>query len=144
MDDLENEFNFDYENDKQNGQHIAEAMLHGQMSYGRGDDHDMPHMTHTMLPQVPLLTNGPSVSISFFSSSQICLDEACFYGYKLSYLLALLQNEDLSGISPEHHALVIPPFMGSGGKRVHPLPYIESSLPGILTVYASIHYVLSG
>lgn len=46
----------------------------------------------------------------------------------------LLQHEDLSGISPEHHALVIPPFMGSGGKRVHPLPYIESNLPGILKV----------
>ncbi|MCO5601057.1 hypothetical protein L7F22_055174 [Adiantum nelumboides] len=98
VDDLENEFNFDYESEKKNGQHIAEAMLHGQMSYGRGDDHDMPHMTHTMIPQVPLLTNGPS-------------------------------TEDLSGISPEHHALVIPPFMGSGGKRVHPLPYIEANLP---------------
>lgn len=83
VDDLENEFNFDYENEKQNGQHIAEAMLHGQMSYGRGDDHDMPHMTHTMLPQVPLLTNGPMVSTPssvspFFSSnlSKFAIDEA--------------------------------------------------------------------
>ncbi|KAH7414784.1 hypothetical protein KP509_14G011300 [Ceratopteris richardii] len=80
------------------GQHIAEAMLHEHMSYGRGGGHDMPHMTSTMLPQVPLLTNGP-------------------------------ESEDISGIPPEHHALIIPSFMGSGGKRVHPLPYPESQLP---------------
>ncbi|KAI5073644.1 hypothetical protein GOP47_0012047 [Adiantum capillus-veneris] len=96
VDDLENEFSYDIGD--RSGQHIAEAMLHEQMSYGRGGGHDMPHMTPTMLPQVPLLTNGP-------------------------------MSEDQSGIPPEHHALIIPSFMGSGSKRVHPLPFPEPQLP---------------
>lgn len=57
VDDLENEFNFG-DRDKQDMQYIAEAMLHGHMSYGRGGDTDMPHVVQTTLPQVPLLTNG--------------------------------------------------------------------------------------
>ncbi|KAH7447502.1 hypothetical protein KP509_01G109400 [Ceratopteris richardii] len=96
VDDIENEFNYDIRD--RSGQHIAEAMLHEQMSYGRGDAHDIPHMTSTMPSQVPLLTNG-------------------------------LMSEDISGIPPEHHALIIPSFMGSGGKRVHPLPFPDSQLP---------------
>eukprot|EP00249_Psilotum_nudum_P017916 c26549_g2_i1 orf=621-1757(+) len=99
VDDLENEFDFASLDDKLDGQYIAEAMLHGHMSYGRGGDHDVPHMMQTLPPQVPLLTNGTMV------------------------------NADLHGIPHEQHALVIPPFMGGGGKRVHPLPYLESNLP---------------
>nr|QBC40964.1 cellulose synthase 3 [Cunninghamia lanceolata]QBC40965.1 cellulose synthase 3 [Cunninghamia lanceolata] len=57
VDDIENEFNFG-ERDKQDMQYVAEAMLHGQMSYGRGGDTDMPHVVPTTFPQVPLLTNG--------------------------------------------------------------------------------------
>lgn len=34
-------------------QQIADAMLHGQMSYGRADDHDMPRMVQTIEPQDP-------------------------------------------------------------------------------------------
>jgi len=37
-----------------------------------------------------------------------------------------LQVDD---IPPEQHALV-PSFMGGGGKRIHPLPYADPSLPG--------------
>eukprot|EP00250_Pteridium_aquilinum_P002758 c12973_g1_i1 orf=1-2211(-) len=96
VDDLENEFNYEFDVSRRNGQHIAEAMLHEQMSYGRGGGHDIPPMTHNMLPQVPLLTNG--------------------------------MTEDHSGIPPEHHALV-PSFMGSGSKRVHPLPFSQAQLP---------------
>ena len=56
VDDLENEFyNFEYGYGKEGGQHFAEAMLHGR----GGVDHDLP--CHTVLAQVPLLTNGPSV-----------------------------------------------------------------------------------
>ena len=77
VDDLENEFlHFQ-------GQYIAEAMLHSQMSYGRGGvDHDHPH--HSAMPQVPLLTNGPSVThllLLFFKthlSIQVC-KETFFY-----------------------------------------------------------------
>ncbi len=32
--------------------------------------------------------------------------------------------------SPEHHAIVLPPSTG-GGKRVHPIPYIEGGIPGM-------------
>lgn len=93
VDDLENEFDFG-DRDKQDMQYSVESMLHGHMSYGRGGDMEMPQVRQTMLPQVPLLTNGQ-------------MDP---------------------GIPPEHHALIIPQFMG-GGKRVHPLPYGDSNFP---------------
>ena len=32
----------------------------------------------------------------------------------------------------DNHAIVVPPNM-SGGKRVHPLPYIDSNLPGMIS-----------
>nr|AFI71895.1 cellulose synthase 6 [Paeonia lactiflora] len=92
VDDLENEFNF-AGRDNSDMQYLAEAMLHGHMSYGRAGDSDMPHVVNTM-PQVPLLTNGDMVD----------------------------------DIPPEHHALV-PSFSGGGGKRVHPLPFLDPSLP---------------
>ncbi|KAK9286342.1 hypothetical protein L1049_014735 [Liquidambar formosana] len=92
VDDLENEFNF-AGRDAQDMQYIAEAMLHGHMSYGRAGDADMPHVVNTM-PQVPLLTNGHMVD----------------------------------DIPPEHHALV-PSFIGGGGKRIHPLPFSDPTLP---------------
>lgn len=36
--------------------------------------------------------------------------------------------------SPEHHAIVLPPSTG-GGKRVHPIPYIEGGIPGMPSSY---------
>eukprot|EP00252_Welwitschia_mirabilis_P014826 TRINITY_DN3286_c0_g1_i2.p1 TRINITY_DN3286_c0_g1~~TRINITY_DN3286_c0_g1_i2.p1 ORF type:complete len:911 (+),score=133.52 TRINITY_DN3286_c0_g1_i2:215-2947(+) len=43
--------------------------------------------------------------------------------------IPLLTNGEMDhGIPPEHHALIVPQFMG-GGKRIHPLPYAESNLP---------------
>ncbi|XXG46397.1 hypothetical protein AAC387_Pa02g1258 [Persea americana] len=91
IDDLENEFNF-MGRDKQDMQYLAEAMLHGHMSYGRAGDADMSQAVH--MPQVPLLTNG----------------------------------EMVDDIPPDQHALV-PAFMGGGGKRIHPLPFSDPSLP---------------
>lgn len=42
----------------------------------------------------------------------------------------LLTNGQMDpGIPPEHHALIVPQFMG-GGKRVHPLPYADSNFQG--------------
>jgi len=93
VDDLENEFDFG-DRDKQDMQYSVESMLQGHMSYGRGGDMEMSQVGQTMLPQVPLLTNGQ-------------MDP---------------------GIPPEHHALIVPQFMG-GGKRVHPLPYGDSNFP---------------
>lgn len=59
-DDLEDLDN-DYDYDSHEKQHIAEAMLHGHMSYGRGDAHDMPRSVQTIEPQTPLFTSGPQV-----------------------------------------------------------------------------------
>ncbi|TVU39481.1 hypothetical protein EJB05_12903 [Eragrostis curvula] len=53
VDDLENEFNW---MDRHDTQSVAESMLHGHMSYGRGGD--MPFQPN---PNVPLLTNGQMV-----------------------------------------------------------------------------------
>ncbi|KAJ7569589.1 hypothetical protein O6H91_01G085100 [Diphasiastrum complanatum] len=96
VDDLENEFNF--LDDRQDKQHIAEAMLHAHMSYGRADDLDLPpRMMETLQPHHPLLTNGETFS------------------------------GELLGIPPDHHAIVVP-HVGGGGKRVHPLPYSDPNL----------------
>ncbi|PKA51109.1 putative cellulose synthase A catalytic subunit 3 [UDP-forming] [Apostasia shenzhenica] len=92
IDDLENEFNF-VGKERRDGRYLAESMLHGQMSYGRGGDVEFSQVAHAM-PQVLLLTNG----------------------------------EMVDDIPPEQHALV-PSFMGGGGKRIHPLPFSDPSLP---------------
>ncbi|XP_074579098.1 putative cellulose synthase A catalytic subunit 5 [UDP-forming] [Curcuma longa] len=57
VDDLEHEFDW---GDDHDSQYLAEAMLHGRMSYGRHGDINNPHVAHPM-PQVPLLTNGEMV-----------------------------------------------------------------------------------
>jgi cellulose synthase A len=59
VDDVHNDYDIDYDNHEK--QQIAEAMLHGHMSYGRGDDHDMPRTVQTIEPQTPLFTSGPQV-----------------------------------------------------------------------------------
>lgn len=59
MEDLDSDYNLDYDGHEK--QHIAEAMLHGHMSYGRGDNHDMPRNVQTIEPQTPLYTSGPQV-----------------------------------------------------------------------------------
>lgn len=48
IDDIEYEFNIeDHKNDPNN--HVAEAMLHGKMSYGRGhDDEENSHFPHVI------------------------------------------------------------------------------------------------
>ena len=61
-DDLDGEFGLDGRED--DPQHVAEAMLRGQMTYGRGGD-----ATFQPIPNVPLLTNGQMVrtAVFFFS-----------------------------------------------------------------------------
>ncbi|EFJ32022.1 hypothetical protein SELMODRAFT_86720 [Selaginella moellendorffii] len=58
VDDLDNEFSVHESDDKMDQQHLAEAMLHAHMTYGRGDgeEADMP-----IQPGIPLLTNGQVV-----------------------------------------------------------------------------------
>ncbi|KAG0603462.1 hypothetical protein M758_10G096400 [Ceratodon purpureus] len=65
-----------------------------------GYGHDSDVMMTPIHPQYPLLTSGHMVSGTSESSTA----------------------------SPEHHAIVLPPSTG-GGKRVHPIPYLEGSSP---------------
>lgn len=99
-DDLEHEFNY-ADIDKQDQQQVTEAMLTGRMTYGRPDDDNLPssYMTTPLQPQYPLLTNGTQTATSDAPGS----------------------------LSGEQQALMVPPGMGGGGgKRVHPLPFIDS------------------
>lgn len=41
----------------------------------------------------------------------------------------ILQVDD---IPPDQHALV-PSFMGGSGKRIHPFPFADQNLPGVLS-----------
>ncbi|CAM6102083.1 unnamed protein product [Calypogeia fissa] len=98
-DDLEHEFNY-ADIDKQDQQQVTEAMLTGRMTYGRLDDDNLPssYMTPALQPQYPLLTNGTQTVSS-----------------------------DAPGVlHADHQALMVPPGIEHGGKRVHPMPFIDS------------------
>ncbi|GKU95159.1 hypothetical protein SLEP1_g8554 [Rubroshorea leprosula] len=98
IDDLENEFDYG-SGDAMGPQLVAEAMLTARLNTGRGSQvNGMP---------------GNSELDSSPPSSQIPL---------------LTYGEEDSEISPDHHALIVPPFMGHGN-RVHPMPYPDPSVP---------------
>jgi cellulose synthase A len=59
VEDLDDEYDVDY--DDHENQHNAEVMLHGHMSYGRGNDLGMPRSVQTIEPQNPLFTSGSQV-----------------------------------------------------------------------------------
>ncbi|KAF5946916.1 hypothetical protein HYC85_017144 [Camellia sinensis] len=58
VDDIEHEFKIDHEQDKNNNKHVAEAMLYGKMSYGRGMDDD----DNSQYP--PVISGGRSRPVS--------------------------------------------------------------------------------
>uniref|UniRef100_A0A0C9QT07 Cellulose synthase n=1 Tax=Wollemia nobilis TaxID=56998 RepID=A0A0C9QT07_9CONI len=99
--DLGNEYHYMPPGSRNEKQKIAEAMLHWQMSYGRGEDVGVPTSARqeTSQPQIALLTNGQAVS------------------------------GELPALSPEHHSVGALPSSGGGGKRVHPLPYADPTQP---------------
>ncbi|XP_040945838.1 cellulose synthase A catalytic subunit 6 [UDP-forming]-like [Gossypium hirsutum] len=90
---------FDY--DASDPQQVAEAMLNARLNTGRG--------THQNASGMP----ASSELDSSLPSSQIPL---LTYG-----------EEDLE-ISADHHALIVPQFMGNGN-RVHPMPCSDPSVP---------------
>lgn len=57
VDDIDNEFNWD----GHDSQSVAESMLYGHMSYGRGGDPNGVPQPFQLNPNVPLLTNGQMV-----------------------------------------------------------------------------------
>ncbi|KAK6940041.1 Cellulose synthase [Dillenia turbinata] len=95
IDDLENEFEYD----RRDPHHIAEAILSARLNVGHSYHANASGITTpsefdsaAFSPSVPLLTYG---------------------------------QED-AGISADKHALIIPPLHG---KRVHPMPFPDSSVP---------------
>lgn len=72
VDDIDNEFNWN----GHDSQSVAESMLYGHMSYGRGGDANGVPQPFQLNPNVPLLTNGqmvlllpnPSVTVPFATS----------------------------------------------------------------------------
>ncbi|GJN41117.1 hypothetical protein PR202_gn00447 [Eleusine coracana subsp. coracana] len=100
--------------DRHDSQSVAESMLHGHMSYGRSCD--MPFQPN---PNVPLLTDGQMVLANPYCNSSFVDD-----------------------IPPEQHALV-PSFMGGGGKRIHPLPYVDPNLPGVYWDDKQVEFVFN-
>lgn len=57
VDDIDNEFNWNGDD----SQSVAESMLYGHMSYGRGGDLNGVPQPFQLNPNVPLLTNGQMV-----------------------------------------------------------------------------------
>ncbi|KAJ8446061.1 hypothetical protein Cgig2_017563 [Carnegiea gigantea] len=80
-------------------QHIAEAMLSARLNVGRAPSNASGLTTPAELDSSALATEIPLLT----------------YG-----------QED-AGISPDKHALIIPPFM-SRGKKVHPVPFPDSAM----------------
>lgn len=83
IDDLENEFSFAGKN-REDMQYGAEAMLQGQMRFGRGTDVDMPQGVNAV-SNVPLLTNGEMVCCH-------CLVFCCFGFFLLNVANAYMVN----------------------------------------------------
>ncbi|KAJ4951038.1 hypothetical protein NE237_027870 [Protea cynaroides] len=99
VDDLDNEFDFGG-NNWSDAQHIAEAQLSARLNVGRGS---------------PVDASGVSVPSNLDSSSHNPEIPLLTYG-----------QEDV-GIPSDQHALIIPPVL-SHGKRVHPMPFSDSSM----------------
>jgi len=127
VDDIDNEFNWN----GHDSQSVAESMLYGHMSYGRGGDPNGVPQPFQLNPNVPLLTNGQMVLVLQNPSITVPLPPPyvglLVWQWLNCLFLVRLQVDD---IPPEQHALV-PSFMGGGGKRIHPLPYADPSLPGV-------------
>uniref|UniRef100_A0A2N9HJC7 Cellulose synthase n=1 Tax=Fagus sylvatica TaxID=28930 RepID=A0A2N9HJC7_FAGSY len=100
IDDLDNEF--DYGNFDGLGPHeAAEAMLSARLNTGRGH--------HSNASGIP--------SFSERETSPLSPD-----------IPLLTYGEEGSEISSDHHALIVPPFMGHGN-RIHPMPAPDPSVP---------------
>ncbi|CAB4283499.1 unnamed protein product [Prunus armeniaca] len=96
IDDLDNEFN--YGNLDTMGPHqVAEAVLSSRLNIGRGSDCNVRIPTHSE-HESPLGSEVPLLT----------------YG------------EEDSEISPDRHALIVPPYLGHGN-RVHPMPFPDPS-----------------
>ncbi|XP_021737744.1 cellulose synthase A catalytic subunit 6 [UDP-forming]-like [Chenopodium quinoa] len=97
LDDIENELRYAHKDN--DPQHIAEAIFSSRLNVGR----------------------APSNASGLSTPAE--LDPAA---HSNEQLLLTFGQED-PGISPDRHALIVPPFM-SRGKKVHPVPFPDSAM----------------
>lgn len=122
VDDLENEFGFTNHGDQLGSQHLVVSTLNGHLHVGQGDSREVSGAQGSSVSDIPLLTYRGEVSnytdypLVFWGELYNCVQ---FFN-----IFLLMQDV---GVSPDSHALIIPPFMG-GGKRVHPIPFPDPSL----------------
>ncbi|KAG8493810.1 hypothetical protein CXB51_011102 [Gossypium anomalum] len=98
-DDLENEFDI-ASHDRRDPHHIAAAMLSGRYNINHGSQ---PHISGISTP-------------AELDAASVATD-----------IPLLTYGQEDVGISPDKHALIVPPFM-SRGKRVHPMPMADPSM----------------
>ncbi|MBA0692005.1 hypothetical protein Goari_009599, partial [Gossypium aridum] len=98
-DDLENEFDI-ASHDRSDPHHIAAAMLSGRYNINHGSQ---PHVSGISTP-------------AELDAASVATD-----------IPLLTYGQEDVGISPDKHALIVPPFM-SRGKRVHPMPMPDPSM----------------
>ncbi|KAG4200920.1 hypothetical protein ERO13_A05G244300v2 [Gossypium hirsutum] len=98
-DDLENEFDI-ASHDRRDPHHIAAAMLSGRYNINHGSQ---PHISGISTP-------------AELDAASVATD-----------IPLLTYGQEDVGISPDKHALIVPPFM-SRGKRVHPMPMPDPSM----------------
>ncbi|KAA3453734.1 cellulose synthase A catalytic subunit 5 [UDP-forming]-like [Gossypium australe] len=98
-DDLENEFDI-ASHDRRDPHHIAAAMLSGRYNINHGSQ---PHVSGISTP-------------AELDAASVATD-----------IPLLTYGQEDVGISPDKHALIVPPFM-SRGKRVHPMPMPDPSM----------------
>jgi cellulose synthase A len=84
--------------------------------HGRGDADDAQHVAESMLRAQMSYGRGGADARPFDAVPNVPL---------------LTNGQMVDDIPPEQHALV-PSYMagGGGGKRIHPLPFADPSLPG--------------
>ncbi|XP_058089001.1 cellulose synthase A catalytic subunit 2 [UDP-forming]-like isoform X2 [Magnolia sinica] len=101
VDDLEHEFDFGVYDGRRDALHTREAMFNGELCVGRGLQSDDSVFAASQLPD---------------QNSSLDPD-----------IRLLTYGQEDCGISSDHRALIIPPFLGRG-KRIHPIPFPDSSV----------------
>jgi cellulose synthase A len=117
VDDIEHEFKVEDERNKHN--HIAEAMLHGKMSYGRGPEDD----ENAHIP--PVIAGGRSRPVWEKAYDHIYIYD--YFTVQVSKTICMHVHMQVSGEFPiSSHAHGDQQMLSSSlHKRVHPYPVSE-------------------
>ena len=144
VDDIEHEFKINNEDEEKINKNtqIAEAMLHGKMSYGRGPDHDHDdNSTCTLYP--PVISGGRSrpvyiIYIYIYMHACMQLHVTIYLSIYISEISCMkMQVSGEFPISTHAYGDQNQMLSSSLHKRVHPYPVSE---PGILIVSLSLSH----